>query len=111
MGWTWISDYEWGAIPYHYGTWVADRNVGWVWIPGRVWAPSWVVFRTGPDYIGWAPVPTGYSVGMSIDFGGLRVAEQVPASRPLPSDKPGVGKQNGSSADASQLNKKHQGGQ
>jgi DNA segregation ATPase FtsK/SpoIIIE-like protein len=69
MGWTWVSDYAWGAIPYHYGTWVNDGNVGWVWIPGRVWAPAWVVFRTAPDYIGWAPVPPGFSVGMSIEFG------------------------------------------
>ena len=70
MGWTWVSDYEWGAIPYHYGTWIAEPGIGWVWIPGRVWAPSWVVFRTGPDYIGWAPVPPGFSIGMSIDMGG-----------------------------------------
>ena len=66
VGWTWLSDYEWGAVPYHYGTWVLDRDVGWVWVPGYVWAPAWVVFRTGPDYIGWAPVPVGYSVGASI---------------------------------------------
>jgi hypothetical protein len=70
MGWTWVSDYDWGAIPYHYGTWIADPRVGWVWIPGSVWAPSWVVFRTGPDYIGWAPVPPGFSVGMTIELGG-----------------------------------------
>jgi uncharacterized protein DUF6600 len=66
LGWTWVSDYDWGGVPYHYGTWVVDANFGWVWVPGYVWAPSWVVFRTGPDYIGWAPVPVGYSVGMSI---------------------------------------------
>jgi len=69
MGWTWVSDYQWGAIPYHYGTWVADPRYGWVWIPGQVWAPSWVVFRTTPEYIGWAPVPPGFSVGVSIGFG------------------------------------------
>ena len=69
MGWTWVSDYEWGAIPYHYGTWVSEPRFGWVWIPGNVWAPAWVVFRTGPDCIGWAPVPPGYSIGVSIDFG------------------------------------------
>ena len=69
MGWTWVSDYEWGAVPYHYGTWVSDPRYGWVWIPGEVWAPSWVVFRTTPDYIGWAPVPPGFSVGVSIEFG------------------------------------------
>jgi len=70
MGWAWVSDYQWGAIPYHYGTWISEPNVGWVWIPGRIWAPSWVVFRTGSDYIGWAPVPPGFSIGMSIDMGG-----------------------------------------
>ena len=68
-GWTWVSDYEWGAIPYHYGTWVADPYYGWVWVPGYTWAPSWVVFRTGPDYIGWAPVSPSFSVGVSFGFG------------------------------------------
>ena len=68
-GWTWVSDYEWGAIPYHYGTWVADPYYGWVWVPGYTWAPSWVVFRTGPDYIGWAPVSPGFSVGVSFGYG------------------------------------------
>jgi len=69
MGSAWVSDYEWGSIPYHYGTWVNDPRVGWVWIPGDVWAPSWVVFRTTPDYIGWYPVPPGFSVGVSMEFG------------------------------------------
>ena len=68
MGWAWVSDYQWGSLPYHYGTWVVDPRYGWVWIPGEVWAPSWVVFRTGPDHIGWAPVPPGFSVGVSIGF-------------------------------------------
>jgi hypothetical protein len=69
VGWTWVSDYGWGAIPYHYGTWVADPYLGWVWVPGYTWAPSWVVFRTGPDYIGWAPVPPSFRVGVSFRFG------------------------------------------
>jgi hypothetical protein len=66
LGWTWVSDYQWGNIPYHYGTWAYDAYAGWVWVPGYVWAPSWVVFSTGPDYIGWAPVPPRYAVGVSI---------------------------------------------
>ena len=65
VGWVWVSDYEWGAIPYHYGTWVADSRFGWVWVPGYTWAPAWVVFRTGPDYIGWAPVAPSFAVGVS----------------------------------------------
>ncbi len=69
LGCTWVSDYSWGAIPYHYGTWVLDPALGWVWVPGYVWAPSWVVFRTGPDYIGWAPVSPHFSVGVSFSSG------------------------------------------
>src|SRR6266850_1059253 len=59
LGWVWVSDYDWGAIPYHYGTWVDDPGLGWIWVPGYVWAPAWVVFRMGPEYIGWAPVSPG----------------------------------------------------
>ncbi|HUD72475.1 MAG TPA: DUF6600 domain-containing protein, partial [Dongiaceae bacterium] len=62
---TWVSDYPWGAIPYHYGTWYPDPVFGWVWVPGDVWAPAWVVFRTGPDYIGWAPVSPRFAIGVS----------------------------------------------
>ena len=64
-GWMWASDYAWGAIPYHYGTWAMDPRYGWVWVPGYTWAPAWVTFRSGPDYIGWAPVAPGFSVGVS----------------------------------------------
>jgi hypothetical protein len=68
FGWTWVPAYEWGAIPYHYGTWALDPELGWVWVPGYTWAPAWVVFRTGPSYVGWAPVPPGFSVGVSFAF-------------------------------------------
>lgn len=64
-GWTWVSEYEWGAIPFHYGTWVIEPGLGWVWVPGYVWAPAWIVYRTGPNYIGWAPVPPSFSIGVS----------------------------------------------
>ncbi len=69
VGWTWDSDYAWGAIPYHYGTWVLDASLGWVWVPGYVWAPAWVEFYYGPDYIGWAPCPVNFSIGASFAFG------------------------------------------
>ena len=69
VGYTWVSDYPWGAVPYHYGTWARDPGYGWVWVPGYTWAPAWVVFRTGPDYIGWAPVTPSFSVGVSFGIG------------------------------------------
>src|SRR5258706_4177919 len=68
LGWTWVSDYEWGAIPYHYGTWALEPELGWAWVPGYVWAPSWVVFRSGPSYVGWAPVPPSFAIGASTSF-------------------------------------------
>ena len=63
VGQTWVSDYAWGGVAYHYGTWAMEPGRGWVWIPGDTWAPSWVVFRTGSDVIGWAPVAPGTMVG------------------------------------------------
>lgn len=59
--WLWVSDYDWGYIPFHYGRWVWVSGVGWAWIPGRVYAPAWVVWRTGAyGYVGWAPMPPAY---------------------------------------------------
>ena len=57
FGWTWVSDYEWGSIPFHYGRWVDDPERGWLWIPGYVWGPGWVVWRSNDRYTGWMPMP------------------------------------------------------
>ena len=57
QGWTWISDEPFGWATYHYGRWYDDPTLGWAWVPGDEWAPSWVTFQEGPDYIGWAPLP------------------------------------------------------
>ncbi len=70
---TWVSDYDWGWAPYHYGRWVYIGQRGWSWIPGRTYAGAWVTWRTGYDdwgYVGWAPLPPtwywrgGYAVGV-----------------------------------------------
>jgi hypothetical protein len=53
----WTSDYEWGWAPFHYGRWVLIDGRGWSWIPGREYAPAWVDWRTGDEYLGWAPTP------------------------------------------------------
>jgi hypothetical protein len=58
----WVSDYDWGWAPFHYGRWVLSTN-GWVWIPGRVYAGAWVDWRTGYDgwgYVGWGPMYPGF---------------------------------------------------
>lgn len=56
-GWTWISEEPFGWATYHYGRWTRLRGVGWVWVPGDEWAPAWVSWRKGGDYVGWAPLP------------------------------------------------------
>ena len=62
-GWTWLSDYPWGWAPFHYGRWVTIAPRGWAWVPGTVWGPAWVSWRTGQGYAGWAPLPPA---GLSI---------------------------------------------
>ncbi len=57
QGWTWVSYEDFGWATYHYGRWARLTDYGWVWVPGTEWAPAWVSWRTGGDYVGWAPLP------------------------------------------------------
>jgi hypothetical protein len=36
---TWVSDYDWGWAPFHYGRWVSIEGRGWGWIPGESTRP------------------------------------------------------------------------
>jgi hypothetical protein len=56
-GWFWVTDEPWGAATYHYGRWSFDGAYGWVWYPGRTWAPAWVAWRWDAEVVGWAPLP------------------------------------------------------
>ena len=52
IGYTWVSSYPWGWLPYHCGAW-GYYSFGWGWAPGgcgRVWSPV-IVVRTYPP--GW----------------------------------------------------------
>src|SRR3954453_17333173 len=62
LGWTWVSDEPFGWATYHYGRWYDDPDYGWEWVPGNEWAPAWVAWQEGDDYVGWAPLPP------SVDF-------------------------------------------
>ena len=55
----WQSDYPWGAIPFHYGSWTYAGGYGWVWVPGYEYAPARVFWRHADGYLGWAPLPPG----------------------------------------------------
>lgn len=41
----------------HYGRWVNTSDAGWLWVPGRVWAPAWVDWKENDKYLSWAPLP------------------------------------------------------
>jgi len=74
-GWTWVSYEDFGWATYHYGRWAHLSDAGWVWVPGRdqdmEWGPAWVSWRTGGDYVGWAPLPpTGERVYEGRDISG-----------------------------------------
>jgi hypothetical protein len=57
LGWYWQSDYSWGWATFHYGRWFHHARWGWCWYPDYVWGPSWVTWRYGGGYCGWAPLP------------------------------------------------------
>jgi hypothetical protein len=72
QGWLWVSDEPFGWATYHYGRWYDDPDLGWAWVPGYEWAPSWVSWQEDPDYIGWAPLPP--SVHLTSGFNGARLS-------------------------------------
>lgn len=78
-GWYWVSNDPFDDVVYHYGRWVYDPRLHWLWIPGYTWSPAWVLWREGDDYTGWMPLPpdeefvsgTGPGFGLKIGSIGL----------------------------------------
>jgi hypothetical protein len=79
-GWTWVSEWEWGWAPFHYGRWYCHAHHGWVWIPGTVWGPAWVAWRCGDGFVGWAPLSPriGWRVGVGLAITDVEVAAIEP---------------------------------
>jgi hypothetical protein len=67
-GWFWQSNEDFGWATYHYGRWALIDGAGWVWVPGRHWAPAWVSWRhtDNDEYVGWAPLPPESSFSTSV---------------------------------------------
>jgi len=38
FGYSWVSSYPWGWMPYHFGSWQMCPGYGWSWQPGGTWA-------------------------------------------------------------------------
>ena len=69
LGWTWVSSYNWGWAPFHYGRWFNDPAYGWMWTPGYEWAPAWVSWRRNEECYGWAPLGPRIGINVSISTG------------------------------------------
>ncbi|KQR72246.1 DUF6600 domain-containing protein [Pedobacter sp. Leaf176] len=64
---TWVSNYDWGWAPFHYGRWVINSYRQWIWLPDTNWGPAWVDWRSGDGYYGWAPMAP--SININLSFG------------------------------------------
>ena len=53
-GWTWVSYEPWGWAPYHYGRWQLTGDLGWIWIPGRIYSGAWVSWASTATHLGWS---------------------------------------------------------
>jgi len=66
---TWVSYYDWGWAPFHYGRWYFDNFYqSWAWVPSYEWGPAWVNWRTGGGYYGWAPLAPILSVSIGFNI-------------------------------------------
>ncbi|MDD5360729.1 MAG: hypothetical protein PHN88_01245 [Ignavibacteria bacterium] len=60
-GWYFRAPTAWEETVHHHGRWVRSPDAGWMWVPGRVWAPAWVDWRQDDEYVSWAPLgPSSY---------------------------------------------------
>jgi hypothetical protein len=51
----WVPQEPWGWVPYHLGIWQWDKKLGWVWLPGSLFAPAWATWDFFFGYACWRP--------------------------------------------------------
>jgi FecR protein len=83
LGYTWVSAYPWGWLPYHCGAW-GYYSFGWGWAPGgcgTVWSPVIIVRNHPPGWV--MPVhPPLYPPGGAHPLPGrLTVVDRGPVAR------------------------------
>ncbi|HEY6459065.1 MAG TPA: DUF6600 domain-containing protein [Polyangiaceae bacterium] len=59
---TWVDDGgpTWRGITSHRGWWIDRGGSDWCWVPGARETAARVVWRTGDDFVGWAPEPPSW---------------------------------------------------
>jgi hypothetical protein len=65
-GWYFHASTEPEEVTSHYGRWTFTASLGWVWLPGTVWAPAWVDWREDDTHVAWTPVPAGVYISGSV---------------------------------------------
>lgn len=55
-GWSFASKWAWGDLVFHHGRWMWTQDYDWLWSLDEAEAPSFVSWRVGSEYIGWAPL-------------------------------------------------------
>jgi hypothetical protein len=83
----WVPEEPWGWIPYHLGIWQWDKKLGWVWLPGSLFAPAWVDWEFFFGYCGWRPDSLfdffdGFYTDFSFFDGGWNYALSGPTTGP-----------------------------
>jgi hypothetical protein len=59
----WLSEHDstFGWVVFRYGRWARTASRGWAWVPGRTYAPAWVVWKAGvpgeQPHVAWGPAP------------------------------------------------------
>jgi|GEM_PF-223403 len=51
----WVPGEPWGWIPYHLGIWQWDKKLGWVWLPGSLFASAQCQWDFYFGYASWRP--------------------------------------------------------
>jgi hypothetical protein len=54
--WVFADPTEWGSIVHRHGRWANDPQHGWIWVADANFGPGWVIWRSEPNAISWAPM-------------------------------------------------------
>lgn len=76
-GWYFKANTPQEDLTTHYGRWTRDDNLGWVWLPGKTFAPAWVDWRQNEDYVAWTPIPPA----TYIENGAVNIKEEINENR------------------------------
>jgi hypothetical protein len=106
MGYTFVSAYPWGWLPYRYGNWVFIPGFGWMWQPG-----FWNSFAFVPRFQGTLPArfrapvaPTGTIHTVTVGRGGPVFSPRFTSQLVVNSGSAGIGIPRGSVRNLNHLN-------